>query len=60
MINPCEAGSANAHRTENTFLYALTNLYPMENHPFKVSDVYPNKRIPGNSKIRSLLEEGDE
>ena len=36
MINPCEAGSANAHRTENTFLYALTNLYPMENHPFKV------------------------
>lgn len=35
MINHCKNQDKNAHRTENTFVYALTNLHPMENHPFK-------------------------
>ena len=36
MINPCE--NVNGHRNETTCAYALTNIYPMENHPFKVKD----------------------
>ena len=36
MINPCE--NVNGHRNETTCVYALTNIYPMENHPFKVKD----------------------
>ena len=38
MINPCETKDMNARRTENTCVYALTNIHPMENHPFKVKD----------------------
>ena len=38
MINPCETKDMNARRTENTCIYALTNIHPMENHPFKVKD----------------------
>ena len=36
MINPFE--NVNGHRNETTCAYALTNIYPMENHPFKVKD----------------------
>ena len=36
MINPCE--NVNGHRNETTCVYALTNIHPMENHPFKVKD----------------------
>ena len=36
MINPCE--NVNGHRNETTCVYALTNIYPMESHPFKVKD----------------------
>ena len=36
MINPCE--NVNGHRNETTCVYALTNIYPMENPPFKVKD----------------------
>ena len=36
MINPFE--NVNAHRNETTCAYALTNIHPMENHPFKVKD----------------------
>lgn len=38
MINPCETKDMNARRTENICVYALTNIHPMENHPFKVKD----------------------
>ena len=38
MINPCETKDMNACRTENTCVYALTNIHTMENHPFKVKD----------------------
>ena len=36
MINPFE--NVNGHRNETTCAYALTNIHPMENHPFKVKD----------------------
>ena len=36
MINPFE--NVHGHRNETTCAYALTNIYPMENHPFKVKD----------------------
>ena len=36
MINPFE--NVHGHRNETTYAYALTNIYPMENHPFKVKD----------------------
>ena len=36
MINPFE--NVNGHRNETTCVYALTNIHPMENHPFKVKD----------------------
>ena len=36
MINPFE--NVNEHRNETTCAYALTNIHPMENHPFKVKD----------------------
>ena len=36
MINPFE--NVNGHRNETTCAYALTNIYPMEKHPFKVKD----------------------
>ena len=36
MINPFE--NVNGHRNETTCAYALANIYPMENHPFKVKD----------------------
>ena len=36
MINPFE--NVTGHRNETTCAYALTNIYPMENHPFKVKD----------------------
>ena len=36
MMNPCEVW--NSPRTENTHVYALKNISPMENHPFGVRD----------------------
>ena len=36
MINPFE--NVHGHRNETTCAYALTNIHPMENHPFKVKD----------------------
>ena len=36
MINLFE--NVNGHRNETTCAYALTNIHPMENHPFKVKD----------------------
>ena len=36
MINPFE--NVNGHRNETTCADALTNIHPMENHPFKVKD----------------------
>ena len=36
MINPFE--NVHGHRNEMTCAYALTNIHPMENHPFKVKD----------------------
>lgn len=36
MMNPCEVW--NSPRTETTYVYALKNISPMENHPFGVRD----------------------
>lgn len=36
MMNLCEVW--NSPRTENTHVYALKNISPMENHPFGVRD----------------------
>ena len=36
MINPFE--NVHGHRNETTCAYALTNIHPMENHPFKVKN----------------------
>ena len=36
MMTPCEVW--NSPRTENTHVYALKNISPMENHPFGVRD----------------------
>ena len=38
MINPVENTAYNAHRTEETHMFLLTNIHPMPNHPFKVRD----------------------
>ena len=38
MINPVENTAYNAHRTEETRTFLLTNIQPMPNHPFKVRD----------------------
>ena len=38
MMNPVENTAYNAHRTEETRTFLLTNIQPMPNHPFKVRD----------------------
>ena len=38
MINPCETKDMNARRTENTCVYALTNIHPRDRRKFCVID----------------------
>ena len=53
MINPFE--NVNGHRNETTCAYALTNIYPMENHPF-MDDLTPS--YSQTVRMRKLADAG--